>query len=308
MSNLLALLAVSVALLLLALGVLLWKRASERAVEDLARRFVDSRLEPMLVQAKVASTISEQTAPKTAMNWLGVQLNRAGVEKHRTFLRTASLALGVIALLGLLLGGIVGLGFALMIGGGLGAFAMWLRVAQRHRQLVRQMPNYLDSIVRLITIGNSVQAAFQSAIVNNERPLRDCLEHVSRLLRSGHDIDKALMQAAQIYGVSELMLLASVMRLSVKYGGRADVVLERMAGFMRDREQAERELVALSAEVRLSAWVLGLLPLLMAAFILVTNPHYFATMVNDASGMKLLMGAFGLQVFGSFLLFRLARL
>jgi tight adherence protein B len=134
------------------------------------------------------------------------------------------------------------------------------------------------------------------------------LEHVSRLLRSGHDIDKALMQAAQIYGVSELMLLASVMRLSVKYGGRADVVLERMAGFMRDREQAERELVALSAEVRLSAWVLGLLPLLMAAFILVTNPHYFATMVNDASGMKLLMGAFGLQVFGSFLLFRLARL
>ncbi|MCW3479234.1 type II secretion system F family protein [Neisseriaceae bacterium JH1-16] len=304
----LALLAISAALLLVALGVLLWKHAADRTVEDLARRFVDSRLEPVVAQPKAVSASRDQVTQKAVMNWLGVQLNRAGVEKHQAFLRMAGLALGIFALAGLLVGGIVGLGFALLIGCGLGAFAMWWRIAQRHRQLVRQLPNYLDAIVRLITIGNSVQSAFQSAITNTERPLRDCLEHVSRLLRSGYDIDKALMQAAQVYGVDELMLLASVMRLSVKYGGRADVVLERMAGFMRDREQAERELVALSAEVRLSAWVLGLLPLLIAAFILMTNPRYFATMLHDASGMKLLLGAFGLQVFGSVLLFRLARL
>ncbi|MDN0085054.1 type II secretion system F family protein [Crenobacter sp. SG2305] len=304
----LALLAISAALLLVALGILLWKHASERAVADLAQRFVDSRLEPVAIQAKMAGSAPEKMGARAAESWLDVQLNRAGIERRQIFIRTAGAALGVFALSGLVLGGFVGLGIAVLISGALGAFALWLRIAKRHRQLVRQLPNYLDAIVRLITIGNSVQAAFQSAIANTEPPLRSCLEQVNRLLRSGLEIDKALAQTAQAYGVDELTLLASVMRLSVKYGGRADAVLERMAGFMRDREQAERELVALSAEVRLSAWVLGLLPMLMAFFILVTNPHYFATLLNDEAGIKLLVGAFGLQVLGSFLLFRLARL
>ncbi|MDN0077109.1 type II secretion system F family protein [Crenobacter sp. SG2303] len=304
----LALLAISAALLLVALGILLWKHASERAAADLAQRFVDSRLEPVATQAKTVGRAPEKMVARAAENWLEIQLNRAGIERRQIFMRTAGAALGVFALSGLLLGGFVGLGIGVLISGALGAFALWLRIAKRHRQLVRQLPNYLDAIVRLITIGNSVQSAFQSAIANTEPPLRSCLEQVNRLLRSGLEIDKALAQTAQAYGVGELTLLASVMRLSVKYGGRADTVLERMAGFMRDREQAERELVALSAEVRLSAWVLGLLPMLMAFFILATNPHYFATLLNDGSGIKLLVGAFGLQVLGSFLLFRLARL
>jgi len=304
----LALLAASAALLLVALGILLWKHASDRAVADLAQRFVDSRLEPVATQTTSAAVAPGSMMTRATESWLEVQLNRAGVERRQFFIRTASAALGLFALSGLLIGGFVGLGIAVLLSGALGAFAIWLRITKRHQQLVRQLPNYLDAIVRLITIGNSVQAAFQSAIVNTEPPLRGCLEQVNRLLRSGLEIDKALVQTAQAYGVGELMLLASVMRLSIKYGGRADVVLERMAGFMRDREQAERELVALSAEVRLSAWVLGLLPMLMAVFILVTNPHYFASLLNDGSGIKLLMGAFGLQVLGSFLLFRLARL
>jgi tight adherence protein B len=306
----LALLAVSAALLLVALGILLWKHAAERAVEDVARRFVDSRLEPVAAQPKAAGAAAGtgSVAPRVVENWLSLQLNRAGVVRPRTFLRTAGFALGIFALAGFVVAGFVGLGIALLVGGGLGAFALWLRIAGRHRQMVRQLPNYLDAIVRLITIGNSIQSAFQSAVANTETPLRDCLEQVNRMLRSGLYVDKALAQAAQAYGVNEFMLLSSVMRLSIKYGGRADVVLERMAGFMRDREQAERELLALSAEVRLSAWVLGLLPLLMATLIMATNANYFATMWHDDSGRELLAGAFGLQVFGSFLLYRLAKL
>jgi len=99
-----------------------------------------------------------------------------------------------------------------------------------------------------------------------------------------------------------------VLRLSVKYGGRADVMLDRMASFMRDLEQAERELVALSAETRLSAWVLTLLPLGIGGFLIASNPHYFAWMWNDATGRKLVWLAFALQMFGAFLLYRLARL
>jgi tight adherence protein B len=96
--------------------------------------------------------------------------------------------------------------------------------------------------------------------------------------------------------------------MSTRYGGRADLVLERVSAYIRDRQSAERELHALSAEVRLSAWVLALLPIVVGTLIMVLNEGYFMRMWNDATGQKLIFIAAGLEVFGSFLLYRLARL
>ncbi|WP_321953203.1 type II secretion system F family protein [Paraburkholderia bannensis] len=188
------------------------------------------------------------------------------------------------------------------------AFALSLRMQRRRQRLVTQLPSFLDGIVRLIVLGNSVPAAFQAALLTTEAPLRECLDHVSRMLRSGVEIDRALHQVSQVYRTKELELVGAVLRLSVRYGGRADVMLERMATFMRDLEQAQRELTAMSAETRLSAWVLAVLPLGIAGFLIATNPVYFGSMWNDDGGRKLVYLAGGLQVCGAFLLHRLTRL
>ncbi len=185
---------------------------------------------------------------------------------------------------------------------------LWNRAVHQQRRIVRQLPGFLDGVVRLITIGSSLPAAFQSAGPASDAPLRGCLERASRMMRAGVEIDKALYQLSELYRVQEFMLVSAVVRLSVKYGGRADLVLERMATFMRDREMAERELVALSSETRLSAWILALLPICIGSFIIFTNPGYFLGMWNDPAGRHLLYGAAALQVIGVFMLFRLAKL
>jgi tight adherence protein B len=185
---------------------------------------------------------------------------------------------------------------------------LWNRALRRQQRIVRQLPGFLDGVVRLITIGNSLPAAFQAAAPASDQPLRDCLERAARMMRAGVEIDKALLQLSELYRVQEFMLVAAIVRLSVKYGGRADVVLERMATFIRDREMAERELLALSAETRLSAWILGLLPIVIGCFIIFTNPAYFLGMWHDPTGRHLLYGAAVLQMIGVFLLFRLAKL
>ena len=77
---------------------------------------------------------------------------------------------------------------------------------------------------------------------------------------------------------------------------------------LRDREQAEHELVAMSAETRLSAWILGLLPIGVGAFLIATNPSYFMRMWNDETGRMLIFSAAGLQLIGVGLLYRLSRL
>ena len=85
-------------------------------------------------------------------------------------------------------------------------------------------------------------------------------------------------------------------------------LLERVAHFLRDQQQARQELFALSAEVRLSAWVLSLLPLLVGGAIIITNADYFMQLWNDTGGRQLLYAAAGLQVVGVCMLYRLAQL
>jgi len=187
-------------------------------------------------------------------------------------------------------------------------FTVWLRVQRFRRGLVRQLPDFIDAMVRLITIGNATHAAFSLAVATASAPLRGYMENASALVRAGVDLDQALRQMARSVRIEEMHLLAAILGLGVRYGGRADTLLERVAAFMRDREQAEDELMAMSAETRLSAWILGLLPIAVGGFIVMTNPSYFTRMWQDSSGQMMIFGAFGLQAIGVFLLYRLARL
>lgn len=189
-----------------------------------------------------------------------------------------------------------------------GTFALWLRLQRFRRRLVSQLPAFIDALVRLITIGNSIHAAFQLSVAALKPPLRQHMEGAAALVRAGVELDQALEQMAQKVRVEELHLLAAIMGLGVRYGGRADTLLERVAAFMRDREQAQHELVAMSAETRLSAWILGLLPIGVGAAIVLINPGYFTRMWQDATGQTMIFGAFGLQMLGVLLLYRLARL
>ncbi|WP_321815771.1 MULTISPECIES: type II secretion system F family protein [unclassified Paraburkholderia] len=235
-------------------------------------------------------------------------LSRAGIVDARKPLAFIGFVTFALTLWALILGGAAAAIAMLVAITVFVAFILSMRMQRRRTRIVAQLPSFLDGIVRLIVLGNSVPAAFQAALVTTEAPLRECLDHVSRMLRSGVEIDRALHQVSQVYRTGELELVGAVLRLSVRYGGRADVMLERMATFMRDLEQAQRELVAMSAETRLSAWVLALLPIAIGGFLIVTNPKYFGAMWNDGSGRMLVYVAVGLQVAGAFLLYRLTRI
>ncbi len=239
--------------------------------------------------------------------WVALS-DRAGLDEVRVGL---VLVLAVIALLALwawVVGSLIAAVAALVAGAAL--VALWLasRIGRRRLKIVRQLPSFLDGIVRLVTLGNSVPAAFQAALLTTEMPLRRCLDDVSRMLRTGAEIDRAMLLIARIYRIREFELVGAVLRLSVRYGGRADVMLDRMSIFMRDLEQAERELSAMSAETRLSAWILALLPIAIGSFVVATSPRYFTAMWSDDAGRRLIYLAFVLQAAGGFWLYRLARL
>jgi len=190
----------------------------------------------------------------------------------------------------------------------LGAFAIWLRLSRRRARMLVQLPAFLDNLVRLLSIGNSLHAAFQFASSNVPQPLGGALQQASASLNVSPDLGVAMAQLERTWGLPEFGLLAAVFRMSTRYGGRADMVLERVSSYIRDRQSAERELHAMSAEVRMSAWILALLPIVVGSMIMLLNPGYFLRMWQDVTGQKMIFIAAGLQVAGSLLLYRLARL
>jgi len=185
-------------------------------------------------------------------------------------------------------------------------FLLWLRADKRQRRMISQLPAFLDNIVRLLTIGNSIAAAFRTAAAATDEPLREVVETAASLSNS-KELDAALAHVSRMYGLKELYMVAAVVSLAMRFGGRSDQVLERMAAFMRDVAQARNELTASSAEVRLSAWILALLPVGVAGFIIVANNNLFMGLWEDPQGFKMLLTAVCLQIGGCYWLYRMAK-
>ena len=319
-----------IALLLAAAGLLLWQWATTRQAKQVTGQHLQQQIHASLSpEAPVIAPLRD--APATAMSgtplsdpWTAAATAESAAAPSKSRLErwmpswlegvigAPVVALGAVAIVLLIaiaasLGGwpaaIASLLFLLLVA----TFAVWLRLQKFRRQLVSQLPAFIDAMVRLITIGNSTQASFQLAIASSRAPLRDYLDRAAGLVRAGVDLDRALLQMASRVRVEEMFLLASILGLGVRYGGRADLLLERVGNFMRDREQAEHELVALSAETRLSAWILGLLPICVGAVIITLNPAYFLRMWHDSFGQYMVFGAVALQITGAIMLYRLAR-
>jgi len=186
---------------------------------------------------------------------------------------------------------------------------LWLRarIEKQQKQMVRQLPDFLDGLVRLSSIGNSLPMAFQSTSATVPMPLRAVLDRTMQSVRAGLDLDRALQLASRPYRLEELELLHVVLGTGMRMGGRADQILQRMSDFMRDLSHARHELNAITSETRMSAWVLGLLPLAVAAFMTLLSPAFFMPMFIQPLGHKILFMAAGLEAIGAFLLYRLAK-
>lgn len=293
------------AALLLAVGALhLWWGVAARQQQRAAALHADTRLAP---SAASPAGLAGSPVLVRRQRWAEL-LRRAGLGDNRrtlVLLLLPALALPVAAGIRLgsaWFGALTLLLYALGIG-------LWLqrRIEKIRQRLVSQLPDFLENMVRMAGIGNSLPMAFQSATQNVTTPLRPILDNALAYTRAGMDLDRALLQAAQAYRLQPLEMLSVILGTSIRIGGRSDQILQRMSDFMRDMEEVQRELQATTSETRMSAWVLGLLPVVSALFMALLNPDFFQPMFHEPLGRKILLLAVVMETIGAFTLYRLAR-
>lgn len=210
-------------------------------------------------------------------------------------------------LLGVALGGWIGALLVLLVPPvAVRLFVSW-RYQRRLSRMIEQLPMLLDHAVRSLKSGRTLADAVLGAIDAAEDPLKNAMGRIQRNVQLGVNLADAASDFAELYEKDELRLFALGLKVNHRYGGNASELLENLIKMIREREQAARQLRAMTGETRVTAWVLGCLPIGLAGYFLATNPQYLLAMWHDGSGQIMLASAFGLQVIGSLALWHMLR-
>jgi tight adherence protein B len=164
------------------------------------------------------------------------------------------------------------------------------RAAARARMLETQLPDALSVIAGSLSAGHTFLRALQMLCEEATGPLGEELARVVRETQLGTPVVDALAEMAERVNVPDVNWVVQAIRVQQEVGGRLADLLHTLADFMRAREEVRREVRVLTAEGRLSAWVLGALPVVLIVAIRVMNPAYLNPMLHGW-GLIVLAGA-----------------
>lgn len=182
-----------------------------------------------------------------------------------------------------------------------------LRYRRRVKKMVSQLPQMLEHMIRSIRSGRTLGNAVLFAMENAPEPLHSGVGRSQRFVERGGKLDDAMDSFSELYDQEEFKLLALGIRINQRYGGSAVEVLENIVVLIRERETAMAQLRAMTGETRMSALVLGGMPIAMAGYIFISNPDFLLGLWTDATGQFVLLTALALQTLGSFFLWRMLR-
>lgn len=185
-------------------------------------------------------------------------------------------------------------------------YVSW-RYRRRIHRIVEQLPQMLDHTVRSLKSGRTLADAVMGSIDASEDPLKTAMGRVQRNVQLGVNLPDAVNDFAELYQQDELRMFALGLKVNHRYGGNASELLENLIKLIRERDQGARQLRALTGETRMTAWVLGSLPLILVSYFMMSNPGYMLGMWNDEGGRQMLIIAVCLQVTGCLALWRMLR-
>ncbi len=173
------------------------------------------------------------------------------------------------------------------------------RIARRRRAFEVQLPDALSLIASSLSAGHTFLRAIQMMCEECAPPLSEEFSMVVAESRLGDPLVEALDRMAERLQIRDVDIVVQAIRIQQTVGGRLADLLHTLSDFIRSRDEVRREVRVLTAEGKMSAYVLtGLVPFLFV-MIQVMNPNYIKPLFNGAglfilaySGVSVVIGLF----------------
>jgi len=177
----------------------------------------------------------------------------------------------------------------LMLVGGAGApFALLLQArAARMRKVEEQLPELADFLSRALRAGHSFANVLQMAGDEMPEPLAGEFRATYEEVNFGVPMNEALQNLAARVPLTDLRYLVIAVLIQRESGGNLAELLGNVSRMTRARLKLLAHVRVQSAEGRLSAWILSVLPLAVLALMSVANPRYVDVLLNDPVGVRL---------------------
>ena len=226
-------------------------------------------------------------------------LERAGVSMPLAdVVLLVGLATLVLAAVGGLLGGPL-LALLLAVAGPLGARAvLGFRTGRRQAAFADQLDDSLQLMASSLRAGHSLLRALDSVSHEAASPTAEEFARIVNETRVGRDLSDALDEVAARTASQDFTWVAQAIAIHREVGGNLAEVLDSVGHTIRERNAIRRQVKALSAEGKLSAFVLMALPFGVTGFISLTNPAYLAKFTQSLAGWTMLAVAATMLVVG----------
>ncbi|TIS57075.1 MAG: type II secretion system F family protein [Mesorhizobium sp.] len=176
---------------------------------------------------------------------------------------------------------------------------------KRIQKFAKQLPNALDMIVRSLRAGHPASVAVGLVAREMPDPLGTEFGIVSDEITFGLSIEQAVRKLSQRVGFEGLHLLAISLSIQAKTGGNLTEILSNLSLVLRERQKLRLKIKALSAEGRVSAWIISLFPVAMFLILQILAPSYYGKVWHDPLIMPVFV-IFGLwALLGDFIMYRM---
>ena len=153
------------------------------------------------------------------------------------------------------------------------------RIEKRRKMFESEFPDALSLIASSLSAGHTFLRAIQMMNSEAEGPIAEEFGRVVSETELGAPLIDALDNMAERVDVRDVRWVVQAIKIQQSVGGKLADLLHTLADFIRAREEVRREVQVLTAEGRLSAYVLGGLPLFLFLMMRVINPGYLDPML-----------------------------
>jgi len=168
----------------------------------------------------------------------------------------------------------------------------------RMAKLTNQLPDVFEMMSQALRAGHSLAGSIQTVYEQLPPPIATEFAQVYHEQNLGIKIEDALQSMADRVDSLDIRFFVTAVMIQRQTGGDLAEVLDNISGVIRGRIELHGLVRGLTAEGRLSGWVLFALPFVVFFGAMFMNPDYGSTLLEDPRGQIMLMVAGGMQLMG----------
>lgn len=187
----------------------------------------------------------------------------------------------------------------------MGLALLGLRIRRRRKKFTNQLGDMLTMVANALRAGFSFMQAFELISREMDAPMGREVQLVVNEVNLGNTLESALDNMQRRVASPDFELVVTAVLIQRQVGGDLAQILDTISDTIQDRIRMRREVMTLTAQGRLSGWVLAAVPFALSVIIYIVNPGYLKPLIESDIGHMFIIGAIIMEIIGFIIIQRI---